>query len=295
MTENIEKYAAIKVKAEKKVKIGLAILLGGVVIAAIVFALAPDIALFVGIPIGFGGIIYAIIGTSEFNKLSKTFKQEVVSKLVASFVDDGVFNPNAGLSQSQVYSTEFIKRADRFHVEDYLSGKMDDVGFVSSDVVLEERHVRHTKNGTQTYYETYFKGRVFIFDFNKPFEGYLQVLESGRPLSKRKFQKVKLESVVFNKKFKTFSTSEHSAFYVLTPHFMESLLEFEKNNKGNISFSFIDNFLHIGINNFRDTFELKMFRTLDESTFDEFKQELLVIKDVITELKLNRSIFKKGV
>jgi hypothetical protein len=37
-----------------------------------------------------------------------------------------------------------------------------------------------------------------------------------------------------------------------------------------------------------------MFKTLDNSTFDEFKRDLLVIKDVITELKLNRNIFKKG-
>ena len=104
---------------------------------------------------------------------------------------------------------------------------------------------------------------------------------------------MKLESVDFNKKFKTYCTSEHSAFYVLTPHFMEALREFEKNNRGNISFSFIDNYLYIGINNFRDTFELKMFRELNQSSFNEFKRELLVIKEIVKELKLNNHIFKK--
>jgi hypothetical protein len=38
-----------------------------------------------------------------------------------------------------------------------------------------------------------------------------------------------------------------------------------------------------------------MFRKLDESVFDEFKRELLVIQDVIHELRLNVNIFKKGV
>ena len=51
----------------------------------------------------------------------------------------------------------------------------------------------------------------------------------------------------------------------------------------------------IGINNFKDTFELQMFRKLDQSVFDEFKRELLVIQDVIKELRLNNNIFKKGV
>ena len=51
--------------------------------------------------------------------------------------------------------------------------------------------------------------------------------------------------------------------------------------------------LYLGINNFKDTFELKMFRELNESSFEEFKRELYVIKDVVTELKLNNNIFKK--
>ena len=288
---NLDKYASTKLQAEKKAMIG-----GGIVILAIIaFLLLGQYGPFIGIPLFIGGAVYAAIGLSQFSKLSKTFKDEVVTDLVKTFVDDGVFDANRGLSKAQVYSTEFVKRADRFHSEDFLKGQMEGVDFVSSDVKLEERHVEHTKNGTRTYYETYFLGRIFIFEFNKDFDGYLQVLEHGRPHSRRGFKKVKLESIQFNKKFKTYSTSDHSAFYVLTPHFMEALMKFEQNNKGNISFSFIDSRLYIGINNFRDTFELRMFRKLDETVFDEFKRDLFVIKDVITELKLNNSIFKKGV
>lgn len=288
MVDNLQKYIETKKKAEKNVMIGMGFIIAG----AIGFLVGQEL----GVPILVVGIIvgaiFTIIGSSSFSKLSKTFKVEVVTKLMEEFVDEGHFNPNAGLSQTDVYSSEFIKRADRFHSEDFLSGSMEGVRFASSDLVLEERHVRHTKNGTETYYETYYKGRLFIFDFNKPFDGYLQVLEGGRPTRNRGYNKVKLESVQFNKKFKTYATSEHSAFYVLTPHFMEALMELEQKNRGQIYFSFIDNRLYIGINNFVDTFELKMFRTLDDRVFDEFKRELFIIKDVIQELKLNNSIFK---
>lgn len=291
MIENLTKIQEEKKKAERKTIIGgIAIVIG-----VVSFLFLGEYGIAIGIIVGIAGLVFLGMGSFAFRGLSQTFKKEVVGNLVTEFVDDGVFNAEQGLSPHQVYATEFIKRADRFHSEDYLSGSMEGVSFVSSDVVLEEKHVEHTKNGTRTYYETYFKGRVFVFDFNKPFDGYLQVLERGRPLSRRKFTKVKLESVVFNKKFKTFSTSEHSAFYVLTPHLMEALLEFEKKNKGVIQFSFIDNLLYIGINNMRDTFELQMFRPLNEETFEEFKRDLLVIHEVITELKLNRNIFKRGV
>lgn len=288
MVQDLQKYIETKKNAEMKVKIG-----SGLIILGALGLLIGNTLGFVILGVGIiAGGIFAITGGSAFTKLSKTFKVEVITQLMEDFVDNGQFNPNMGLSQSDVYSSEFIKRADRFHTEDYLSGSMEGVNFVSSDVKLEERHVRHTKNGTQTYYETYYLGRLFVFDFNKSFDGYLQVLEGARPTKNRGYKKVKLESVKFNKKFKTYSTSEHSAFYVLTPHFMEALMELEQKNRGKIYFSFIDNRLYIGINNFINTFELRMFRKLDEKVFDEFKRELFIIKEVIQELKLNNSIFQ---
>ena len=288
MKTNLDVYIANKKKHETKVLIG-----GIIIVIGALGLLVPDgngmPVLIAGLVIG--GII-AGIGLGKFSKLSKQFKTEVLTGLVDTFVDNGYFDPNRGLDPVQVYSTEFLKRADRFHTEDYLSGSMEGVSFVSSDVKLEEKHVRQTKNGTETYYETYFLGRVFIFDFNKSFDGYLQVLENNRPTVNRGYQKVKLESVAFNKKFKTYSSNEHSAFYVLTPHFMEALMRFEQKNKGKIYFSFLNNKLFIGINNFKDTFELRLFGKLDERVFDEFKNDLLVIKEVIMELKLNNNIFK---
>lgn len=288
MNDELIRFQQEKKSIEKQVIIGSALSLLSVILFIALINYGPW-----GLILLVPGVIYMALGASKFKKLSNKFKHEVLAEVITKFVDEGVFEPSRGLSLNTVYSTEFLKRADRYHVEDYLSGKIDGVDFVSSDVKLEERHVEHTKNGTRTYYVAYFLGRIFEFEFNKKFDGYLQVLEGARPHSKRKYKKVKLESIDFNKKFKTYTTNEHSAFYVLTPHLMESLMAFEKNNKGKIYFSFIDTKLYLGINNFKDTFELKMFRELNESSFEEFKRELYVIKDVVTELKLNNNIFKK--
>lgn len=288
MNEKLAEFQALKLQHEKKVKLGGIFAVIGLILTVLLINQGP-FGLIIVIP----SLIVMGIGFNGFNKLSFRFKTEVLSEVIVSFIDEGQYLPTSGLSETQVYSSEFIKRADRYHSEDYLKGKMDGVSFVSSDIKLEERHVEHTKNGTRTYYETYFLGRLFIFEFNKNFDGYLQVLENGRPQSRRKFEKVKLESVDFNKKFKTYSTNDLSAFYVLTPHLMEALMNFEKHNKGSISFSFIDSRVYIGINNFKDTFKLKMFKVLDETTFKEFQRELEVIKEIVVELKLNNDIFKK--
>jgi hypothetical protein len=295
MKTELSTFITQKKESEKKTLIGIVLSILGALLFLGGMNLSSELQflLIIGILIFFTGIIFIGIGASNFSKLNKRFKIDVLTNLLSEMVENGHYDPDKGLSQGEVYSTEFIKKADRFHTEDYLSGSIEGVHFISSDVKLEERHVEYTKDGTRTYYETYFLGRVFIFDFNKPFNGYIQVLETSRPTVRRGYKKIKLESVDFNKKFRTYSTDEHNAFYVLTPHLMEALMSFEKKNKGYVGFSFIDNKLHIGINNFRDTFELKMFRKLDGRVFDEFKRDLLVIKDVIQELKLNQNIFKK--
>lgn len=288
MTDKLQTYQNAKAKLEKFTLIG-----GGFVIVGIVlfvaFAQHGPFGLIAILP-GIGFLIYAF---SKLNALSKDFKREVLGDLVREHIDQGQLLVSSGLDKSQVMDTEFLKRPDRFHSEDFISGSMDGVSFVSSDVKLEEKHVHHTKNGTRTEWITYFLGRIFIFDFNKRFDGDLQVAENTRPTSRKKFNKIKMESIEFNKVYKTYTTNDHTAFYVLTPHLMQALLDFEKNNKGHISFAFSGSKLYIAINNFRDTFELRLFRKIDQSTVEEFKRDLFVIHEVVRELKLNKKIFLK--
>jgi hypothetical protein len=140
---------------------------------------------------------------------------------------------------------------------------------------------------------TYFLGRIFEFTFNKSFEGSLQVLESGSIESNRKYHKIKLESVDFNKKFRTYATTELTAFYILTPEIMESILNLEKNNPGKVNLSFYGDKMYIAINNSRDTFELKLFRKIDQRVIDEYQKDLGVFKDIVSALRLNVQIFKQ--
>ncbi|MGD9909292.1 MAG: DUF3137 domain-containing protein [Candidatus Izemoplasmatales bacterium] len=290
MQNDFNQFNIKKKQIEKLSIIGWIVVGVGGIIA---FALQNSAVMYVGFVALFVGFVIAMKATTDFKKLSNRFKDEVLVNMFKELMPGTVYNPYQGLSEYEVYGTEFLKRADRFYSEDYISGVLEDVKFISSDVRLEERHVEHTKNGTRTYYVPYFVGRVFKFSFNKEFDGYLQVLEAGSPLSNRGFKKVQLESIQFNKKFRTFTTDELSAFYVLTPDIIEAIIHLEERNPGRIGLSFTGDVLYIAINNNKDTFELKMYREIDNSLVEEFKQDLLVIKDVISAMKLNNRLFKK--
>lgn len=291
MEDKFKKFNDEKKKAEKSIKIGIGIIIVGALLAIILGSQEPALGI-VGAIILFAGFVFLGVGWSKFFKLKKTFKTDVLMERFKELIPGINYNPNQGLTESEVYYTDFLKKADRFHSEDYLSGDLDGVAFVSSDVRLEERHVEHTKNGTRVYYVPYFVGRVFRFDFNKEFVGSLQVLESGSPKS-RGYNKVKLESVDFNKKFKTYATEDITAFYILTPDIMEAIFNLEKKHPGRIGLSFHGDHLYVAINNNKDTFELKLFRKIDDEMIKEFEQDLLVIKDFIKTLKLNNNLFKK--
>lgn len=291
MKDKFAQFNIDKKKSETFVIIGGSITILGVILALI--GNESGNALFVvGIILGLIGLIFFAIGFTKFSKLKRDFKYNVLSKMFAEVLPEVHYEPDDGLSPETVYQTDFLKRADRFHSEDYLMGAVDGVDFISSDVKLEERHVQHTKNGTRVYYVTYFMGRIFRFQFNKDFVGSLYVLEGGSPHSWG-HNKVKLESVDFNKKFKTYATEDITAFYILTPDIMEAIHKIERRNPGRIGLRFHGEYLYVAINNNRDTFELQMFRKIDDSIIQEFKEDLLVIKDFIVTLKLNNNLFKK--
>lgn len=67
----------------------------------------------------------------------------------------------------------------------------------------------------------------------------------------------------------------------------------EKRHPGKIGVIFKGDFMYVAINNKVDTFEAKMFKEIDVEMIEDFKKDLLVIKDFVTTLKLNKKLFKK--
>lgn len=248
----------------------------------------------VGVAIIIIGIVIFIAGLIKFNMVVKKFKKTFLKDYFSSIIEAGNYRPKHHLSTQQVYGCGFIKRADRFKGRDYLSGKIDGIDFESSDIHLQEKQVyTDSKGNRKTKYVTFFKGRIFTFDFHKPIEHRLQVLEKYRPRDGFKYKKVELESIDFNKKFKTYATDSHTAFYVLTPHFMEALMKIEKNHPGKLGFSFMEEKMYFAINNNKSTFPIYPFVKIDERLVDNFKEDVEMLYELVDDLKLNKRIFKE--
>ncbi|MFW5914099.1 MAG: DUF3137 domain-containing protein, partial [Bacillota bacterium] len=241
-----------KIKAFQKRKriVESTIILGGmsVIVAALLFVFAIEpVTLLVALLVV--GAVTMFFGYSSYTTIQDDFKSKVLKDILEESVENGTYKPHMGLGPSQVYQGECLSPADQIKTEDFLSGAIDGVSFVSSDVVLSNYQTLSTGKSVTRVLTPYFTGRVFSFDFNKTFKGRVFVMEEGKPVTQYRIEPVELESHAFNETFKTFASEAHTAFYILTPPVIEALLKIEKNHPGDLSFSFIGTKLHIAINN----------------------------------------------
>lgn len=239
------------------------------------------------------GIVFLCIANIKFSKIKKEFKNKYLKEEIKKRYPEIDYYPDRGFEEDFVNKLGFYKYPDRYRSEDMISGKIKGVSFVCADVKMEERHVEHTKNGTRTYYVTFFQGRIYRFDFNKPFKDSILLTEGFKPSRYSHLNKVEMESIEFNKKFKTFCKDKFNAFYVLTPKMMLSLLEMEKNNPGSITMLINEKNVFMGIHNNRDAFELKMGTKVDENFIEYYLKDIKGIEGIIDELDLDNQMFKE--
>jgi len=229
--------------------------------------------------IGFiaGGIIMAVAG-SRFKKLSTAFKEVHVKKMIEDEISGILYEPKKGFEKEVVYNSKILRKEDRYYSEDFLSGVIKGKKFLSADVKLQD--VR--SNGKSTTVVTVFQGRFYIIEFDKKFENDVYIMPN---LSIgfnwfSELQRVDLESITFNKLYDVFSIDKHSAFYLLKPAFMEKLIEF-RNVAKRVMFGFKDQQVYIALDTRIDAFDLKMFREIDQTFFEEIKREIKLIEELI--------------
>jgi hypothetical protein len=232
------------------------------------------------------GAIGITIFMLKLQQATATFKDTLMDAVLQEFFTDYSHNKRAGISLFDVMASELLAKPDRFYSNDLIQGSYQGVGFAMSDVTMQ----RVIQTGKTTTVQTYFRGPVMVFDFHKQTQGKLIVQQSRRGQLFSSYKTVKLESVQFNKRFFTYSTSPKLAFFILTPHFMERLQRLEEEVPGQFYFSFINSKMYVALHNNQDLFEISMFGTINEKIYDRFYHEVKIIVDLIEELRLNPNL-----
>ncbi|MEG1509240.1 MAG: DUF3137 domain-containing protein, partial [Clostridia bacterium] len=198
-------------------------------------------------------IVEYIIGGSV-RKFKRFYKTEFVKTSFATAFDNVNYNPTSCISEDAVRSSSLVRLGNRYSGNDYLSGSYKGVNFVHSDLLIQQV----TNSGKTTHTATLFEGKWLIFDFNKTINEYLSIREREF-LKKINFfssdSVVEFESVDFNNEFEVKCTNQHTAFYVLTPHFIEAIREINSKTQGQLLMCFVNGKMHVALNDGRDSLE----------------------------------------
>lgn len=244
-------------------------------------------------------LIFAIVffarSMKHFQSFREIIKKELVTTLLKEQFDDVFYDQHASIPVSRIVATGMVKRPDRSSAEDYIKGSYKGVGFEVCDIDFKERVEHRNSKGVSTVtYETYFKGRWYIYTFERQFDEELRIVEGrGWGISKKNLVKIDTESMEFNKKFAIYASTQEYGFYHITSTMIEKLLELEKLHRGSILYYFVANELHIGVNDRKDYMEISLKKPINEESIKAFMIDIELIPAIINELRLDSSKFKK--
>lgn len=244
-------------------------------------------------------IIKNIINGKDIKKFNKEYKNIYVLNFLKQNFENIIYKPEEGISKKDIKKYNTLNLGDKFTSNDYICGTYKNVKFEQSDIHIQEKYEEEDKDGNKIItWETIFEGRYMIFDFNKNFKSNVQVISKDfikRSLPRIKNnKKVKLEDIEFNKMFKIYSEIEHDAFYILTPHFMEKIKKLYKELDAPIKLTFMENKLHVAVNNGEDSFEYNVLNPINEEEIEQdIIKDIKLITGFVNELNLDNDLFKK--
>ncbi|MCF7930114.1 MAG: DUF3137 domain-containing protein [Acholeplasmataceae bacterium] len=288
-----EKRLKIFKEYSKQKKKGLIFLIPAILFF-ILFLVEPIFA-FIGIILLIPALVFFAKSMKQFQSFREIIKKELVTSLLKEQFDDVFYDQHGSIPVSRIVATGMVKRPDRSTAEDYIRGKYKGVGFEVCDIDFKERvEHRDSKGNVTVTYETYFKGRWYIYTFERKFDDELRIVEGrGWGISKKNLVKIDTESMEFNKKFAIYASTQEYGFYHITSTMIEKLLELEKLHRGSILYYFVKDELHIGVNDRKDYMEISLKKPINEESIKAFMTDIELIPAIINELRLDSSKFKK--
>jgi len=203
------------------------------------------------------------------------------------------YSPVRFIEWEQIRAAELIDRNwNSCSGSDFVQGKYRNVSFTLSDIRLM-RH-RHDADGSQSK-KTVFKGQWLIVDINRNLTDSLCIRE--RKARKRGVKSdLETENAIFNGRFQVVATDPHAASDIVTPHFMDYIVNRDAKAKTRVLMKFMGHRVHIALDSKRDLFEASEKKILSGMTVAQFReqigQEVRYITEMIDELLLNEYLFR---
>lgn len=261
----------------------------------------PALVLLVGT--GLLGAALVLVGAVHKRRLKQAVGRYLVRGVLEEFFELDSYDVKQHIPEAVIRSAGMVGGWKNARGSDYVRGSYKTLGIEFCDVELYYVDNNKDKNGRNHEKEVrVFKGPWLICDFHAKLPARLLVRENSRKLLGGAYQKdrsdLDTESEAFNTRYEIRTEDPHTAFYILTPHFMERLQEIDDQAGGRLFLLFEEGRVQIAIDNGHDSFEISSraaeFKNLD-ALRGRFRSEICYLTDIIDELMENETLFKGDV
>jgi hypothetical protein len=245
----------------------------------------------------FGFVLSGAIHGNAVLTAKKKFASSVVPDVVrAVYGENSVFDVNHGWDKEYLAKFNLFGFGNVYTTDSLLKGAYKDVPFTVANVTSGNRTTDSKGHSSTTYY---FNGLVAVYHFNKEFPGSLEIREeeAGAGFS-RNFpynQRIDLEDIVFNKQFNVYADDKESAFYVITPQFIEAFKEIKRRVPGTLIFCIQSDRLIIAINGAKNSFDFDVKNSEPDILVQKMIEEILPFRWFIDIFNLEDDYGKNAV
>jgi hypothetical protein len=275
--------------------------------------------------------LFDIFGANK--KQKKEVKISVVSEAFGEIFTDCSYDPDGAVERETIRDTGLLDddwnaetdsyNTDRrvtyysfgqdkcfeFRGNDHFTGKYlgREIEFSDIDLTKYTKVIEEDDDGKKTEREeseTCFKGIWLTCRTDKPITGTVRIREKQdrallSPLrmfgNKRVNAKndIETENSAFNEQFQILTNVGESAFFILTPHFMEHILSADNKADGRIMLCFTRDKVHIAVDNGKDSFEVKKSSDVKDTAGLKLRiqGEIGYLTGILDELFQNESLF----
>lgn len=188
------------------------------------------------------------------------YRRRIANPLLDTCFPGYKYYPSQGIAKEELKKLNVFKLGnfDEIITEDYVEGTYKNIHYHQSDLIIKAR------NSPGQSAILLFRGRAGIYDYRKSgFDGELIITSKkyGSHINKSGLNKTEMESMEFNKIFDVYADTYHTAYFILTPHFMEHIMDL--NAHGDLYIRFVEDKICILRNHVTGMFEPDLTKPLD--------------------------------
>lgn len=250
------------------------------------------------------GAVYCLLySIGAQGGIKRLLGENIVQDALGEALEDLRYRYGSRVAGSDIEASGLFPGWTEITGSDLAEGKYRGHAVALSDIKLVKVIFRARINGSvRRKRETLFRGQWLVFELGRALPAAVRVAEKAGRMGLTSTRKrltaksdVETENAAFNERFRVETEDPHTAFYVLTPHFIEYILAADAAATARTCLCFTGSRVHIALDNNRDLFEIGSRAELRDiaGLRGRIRGEIGYLTGILDELLKNTYLFGK--